>query len=170
MTCITYFVVIFGGRYLMTNVPAFKLQVPFMIHNILLTIVSGILLVLMVEQIFPIFYRQGLLAAICAYDTWTQPLELLYYLNYLVKYWELIDTIFLVLKKKNLGELFLFYFFLLSVGFFRERERERRRVIRVKVFLFTLKLTCKSQNSFIIIIILWLWFFASLNLTVELLW
>lgn len=104
MTCITYFVVIFGGRYLMTNVPAFKLQVPFMIHNVLLTIVSGILLVLMVEQIFPILYRQGLLAAICAYDTWTQPLELLYYLNYLVKYWELIDTIFLVLKKKNLGK------------------------------------------------------------------
>lgn len=128
MTCITYFVVIFGGRYLMTNVPAFKLQVPFMIHNILLTIVSGILLVLMVEQIFPIFYRQGLLAAICAYDTWTQPLELLYYLNYLVKYWELIDTIFLVLKKKNLGKLF-FFFFLLSVG-----ENYRRGVIRVRIY------------------------------------
>lgn len=104
MTCITYFIVIFGGRFLMTNVPAFKLQVPFMIHNMLLTLVSGILLVLMVEQIFPIFYRQGLLAAICANETWTQPLELLYYLNYLVKYWELIDTIFLVLKKKKLGK------------------------------------------------------------------
>lgn len=114
MTCITYFIVIFGGRYLMTNVPAFKLQVPFMIHNVLLTIVSGILLVLMVEQIFPILYRQGLLAAICAYDTWTQPLELLYYLNYLVKYWELIDTIFLVLKKKNLGK----FIFIISFLFF----------------------------------------------------
>jgi hypothetical protein len=107
MTCITYFIVIFGGRYLMTNVPAFKLQVPFMIHNALLTLVSGILLVLMVEQILPIFYRQGLLAAICANETWTQPLELLYYLNYLVKYWELIDTIFLVLKKKKLGKFII---------------------------------------------------------------
>lgn len=106
MTCITYFIVIFGGRFLMKNVAPFKLQAPFMIHNFLLTVVSGILLALMVEQIFPIFYRQGLLAAICADSTWTQPLELLYYLNYLVKYWELIDTIFLVLKKKNLGKSF----------------------------------------------------------------
>lgn len=104
MTCVTYFLVIFGGRFLMKNVPAFKLQAPFMIHNFLLTAVSGILLVLMVEQIFPIFYNHGLMAAICADATWTQPLELLYYLNYLVKYWELIDTIFLVLKKKNLGK------------------------------------------------------------------
>lgn len=104
MTCITYFIVIFGGRFLMTNVAPFKLKAPFMIHNVLLTLVSGILLVLMVEQIFPIFYRHGLMAAICANETWTQPLELLYYLNYLVKYWELIDTIFLVLKKKKLGK------------------------------------------------------------------
>lgn len=107
MTCITYFIVIFGGRFLMTNLPAFKLQIPFMIHNVLLTLVSGILLVLMIEQVFPIFYHKGLLAAICADETWTQPLELLYYLNYLVKYWELIDTIFLVLKKKKLGNFFL---------------------------------------------------------------
>ncbi|KAI7892804.1 GNS1/SUR4 family-domain-containing protein [Mucor mucedo] len=108
MTCVTYFIVIFGGRYLMKNVPAFKLQIPFMIHNFLLTAVSFLLLVLMVEQIFPIFYHNGVMAAICADATWTQPLELLYYLNYLVKYWELIDTIFLVLKKKNLE--FLHYY------------------------------------------------------------
>lgn len=88
----------------MTNVPAFKLQIPFIIHNVLLTLVSGVLLVLMVEQIFPIIRRDGILAAVCAESSWTQPLELLYYLNYLVKYWELIDTIFLVLKKKKLGK------------------------------------------------------------------
>jgi fatty acid elongase 3 len=104
MTCITYFIVIFGGRFLMTNIPAFKLQAPFMIHNVLLTLVSGILLVLMIEQAFPILYNKGVMVAFCAEETWTQPLELLYYLNYLVKYWELIDTIFLVLKKKKLGK------------------------------------------------------------------
>jgi hypothetical protein len=119
MTCITYFIVIFGGRFLMTNVAPFKLKAPFMIHNVLLTLVSGILLVLMIEQIFPVLYHHGLLAAICANETWTQPLELLYYLNYLVKYWELIYTIFLVLKKKKLGKFrpFFFLFFLLGGGY-----------------------------------------------------
>ncbi|ORX53925.1 GNS1/SUR4 membrane protein [Hesseltinella vesiculosa] len=108
MSCITYFVVIFGGRFLMQGLPAQRLQFFFQIHNLLLTLVSGALLVLMVEQIFPILYNHGLLYAICSTKGWTQPLELLYYLNYLVKYWELIDTVFLVLKKKKLE--FLHYY------------------------------------------------------------
>ncbi|KAI8977882.1 GNS1/SUR4 family-domain-containing protein [Pilobolus umbonatus] len=108
IACVTYFIVIFGGRFLMTNMPAFRLQIPFMIHNALLTLASGILLVLMIEQIFPIVYHHGILSGVCAQETWTQPLELLYYLNYLVKYWELVDTVFLVLKKKKLE--FLHYF------------------------------------------------------------
>ncbi|CAO3675781.1 unnamed protein product [Rhizopus stolonifer] len=108
ITCITYFILIFGGQFLLKESSPFKLKIPFMIHNVLLTLVSGILLVLMIEQIFPIVYHQGLLAAICDTASWTQPLELLYYLNYLVKYWELIDTIFLVLKKKKLE--FLHYY------------------------------------------------------------
>ncbi|KAI7865422.1 GNS1/SUR4 family-domain-containing protein [Spinellus fusiger] len=107
-TCITYFIVIFGGRYLMTNIPAFKFKFFFQVHNFLLTVVSGIILALMVEQIFPILYNHGLLYAICSNEAWTQRLELLYYLNYLVKYWELIDTVFLVLKKKKLE--FLHYY------------------------------------------------------------
>lgn len=92
----------------MKNFPAFKLKFFFMVHNVLLTLVSGALLVLMVEKILPIIYHKGFLAAICDQSSWTQPLELLYYLNYLVKYWELIDTIFLVLKKKKLGKLLLY--------------------------------------------------------------
>ncbi|KAG0171921.1 hypothetical protein DFQ28_000786 [Apophysomyces sp. BC1034] len=107
-TCITYFIVIFGGRFLMTNMPAFRLQFLFQLHNFLLTVVSGALLVLMAEKISPILYHHGFLHAVCSNDAWTQPLELLYYLNYLVKYWELIDTVFLVLKKKKLE--FLHYY------------------------------------------------------------
>ncbi|KAI9302887.1 GNS1/SUR4 family-domain-containing protein [Cunninghamella echinulata] len=108
VSCITYFVVIFGGRFLMQGLPAQRLQFFFQIHNLLLTLVSGALLVLMVEQVLPILYHHGLLYAICNNGAWTQPLELLYYLNYLVKYWELIDTVFLVLKKKKLE--FLHYY------------------------------------------------------------
>ncbi|CDH56149.1 fatty acid elongase [Lichtheimia corymbifera JMRC:FSU:9682] len=106
--CITYFIVIFGGRYLMTNMQAYKFQYLFQFHNFLLTLASGALLALMIEQLFPIIYNHGLLYAVCAKDAWTQPLELLYYLNYLVKYWELFDTVFLVVKKKKLE--FLHYY------------------------------------------------------------
>ncbi|CAO0795327.1 unnamed protein product [Mucor circinelloides] len=108
VSCIAYFVIIFGGRELMKHRAPYKLQKLFQLHNLLLTVVSAALLVLIVEQIFPQLYHHGLLYAICSPRNWTQKLELLYYLNYLVKYWELIDTVFLVLKKKKLE--FLHYY------------------------------------------------------------
>lgn len=103
MWTITYLIVIFGGRQVMKNQDAFKLKPLFILHNFLLTIASGALLVLFIENLVPILARHGLFYAICNEGAWTQRLELLYYLNYLVKYWELADTVFLVLKKKPLG-------------------------------------------------------------------
>ncbi|KAG0335536.1 hypothetical protein BG000_007443 [Podila horticola] len=108
MWTITYLIVIFGGRQIMKNQDAFKLKHLFILHNFLLTIASGALLVLFIENLAPILARHGLFYAICNEGAWTQRLELLYYLNYLVKYWELADTVFLVLKKKPLE--FLHYF------------------------------------------------------------
>ncbi|KAI1319445.1 hypothetical protein EDD11_004022 [Mortierella claussenii] len=108
MWTITYFIVIFGGRQIMKGQEAFKLKYPFILHNFLLTIASGTLLALFIENLVPILARHGLFYAICNSGAWTQRLELLYYLNYLVKYWELADTVFLVLKKKPLE--FLHYF------------------------------------------------------------
>lgn len=75
----------------------------FMLHNVLLTASSLALLLLFIEQLTPIIARHGLFYAVCSDAAWNQPLELLYYLNYLVKYWELADTMFLALKKKRLG-------------------------------------------------------------------
>jgi len=105
---VTYIVTIFGGQFIMKNFEPIRLNRLFQIHNLLLTFISLGLLLLFVEQIFPMLYRHGLFYTVCHTDAWTQPLELLYFLNYLVKYHELLDTVFLVLKKKKLD--FLHYY------------------------------------------------------------
>ncbi|OQE23912.1 hypothetical protein PENSTE_c008G08932 [Penicillium steckii] len=107
---VTYYVVIFGGREVMKKMPAFKLNTLFMIHNFLLTAISAILLALFVEQLLPTLVRNGVFYAICDHrGGWTQPLIILYYLNYLNKYVELLDTVFLVLKKKPLTFLHTYH-------------------------------------------------------------
>ncbi|CAG8981636.1 hypothetical protein HYALB_00013716 [Hymenoscyphus albidus] len=110
ITIFTYYVVIFGGRELMKNRAAFKLNLPFMIHNFYLTTISAVLLALFVEQLVPTLANHGLFYAICdVKGGWTPPLVILYYLNYLTKYLELIDTVFLVLKKKPLTFLHCYH-------------------------------------------------------------
>lgn len=104
VSCITYLVVIFGTQYLLRDSQPLKPQFLFRVHNFLLTIVSLALLLLLIEQLVPQLARHGLYWTICSKDAWTEKHELLYYLNYLVKYWELIDTVFLVVKKKKLGK------------------------------------------------------------------
>ncbi|KAI4599372.1 hypothetical protein KJ359_001814 [Pestalotiopsis sp. 9143b] len=107
---VIYYIVIFGGRELMRGREAFKLKSLFLIHNFYLTAISAILLALFVEQLLPTVVRKGIFFAICDHDGgWTQPLVVLYYLNYLTKYLELLDTVFLVLKKKPLTFLHCYH-------------------------------------------------------------
>ncbi|ORX81308.1 GNS1/SUR4 membrane protein [Basidiobolus meristosporus CBS 931.73] len=108
VTCILYLITIFGGQYILKNRKPFKLDLLFKLHNVFLTVVSLGLLILILENLIPIYAKGGLFYAVCSPDAWTQRLELFYYLNYLIKYYELIDTIFLVLKKKKLE--FLHYY------------------------------------------------------------
>lgn len=105
VTLLTYYIIIFGGRELMREREPFKLNFLFKVHNFYLTAISGILLALFAEQLIPTVARKGLFFAICSHEGgWTDKLVILYYLNYLTKFIELIDTCFLFLKKKPLSK------------------------------------------------------------------
>ncbi|RYP43439.1 hypothetical protein DL768_009927 [Monosporascus sp. mg162] len=107
---VIYYAVIFGGREWMRNRPPYKLKGLFLIHNFYLTAISAILLALFIEQLLPTLVRRGIFYAICdANGGWTQPMVVLYYLNYLTKYLELLDTVFLFLKKKPLTFLHCYH-------------------------------------------------------------
>ncbi|KAI9783395.1 MAG: hypothetical protein M1839_003930 [Geoglossum umbratile] len=107
---VSYYAVVLGGRELMRDRKPMKLNALFQIHNVYLTVISGTLLALFMEQLIPTVWRHGTFYAICHRDGgWTKELVILYYLNYLTKYLELIDTVFLVLKKKPLTTALLCY-------------------------------------------------------------
>jgi len=82
LTILTYYVAILGGRELMRNRPAFKLNGPFMVHNLYLTCISAILLALFIEQLVPTVVNHGIFYAICdVKGGWTPPLVILYYVG-----------------------------------------------------------------------------------------
>lgn len=79
---VIYYAIIFGGRELMRNREPFKLKGLFLIHNFYLTAISGILLVLFIEQLVPTVVRGGIFHSICDHSGgWTQPLVVLYYVR-----------------------------------------------------------------------------------------
>ncbi|KAH8704786.1 ELO family [Talaromyces proteolyticus] len=107
---VTYYCVVLGGQKLMKGLPAMKLQTAFILHNLSLTVISSLLLILFIEQLLPTLWKKGLFTAICeAEGGWTRELVVLYYLNYITKYIELLDTVFLVLKKKPLTFLHTYH-------------------------------------------------------------
>ena len=104
-----YYIIIFGGRALLKPFQPFKLNGLFQLHNLCLTSISFIILILMIEQLVPMIARYGLYYSICNIGAWTQPMVTLYYMNYIVKYIEFIDTFFLVLKHKKLTFLHTYH-------------------------------------------------------------
>ncbi|EOD52647.1 putative fatty acid elongase protein [Neofusicoccum parvum UCRNP2] len=98
-----YYVAVFGGAELMKNRKPYDLKFAFKLHNLFLTVGSAGLLGLFLKEIVPTVREQGIYDSVCRKDAgWTQPLLALYYINYLFKYLEFVDTMFLVLKKKPL--------------------------------------------------------------------
>ncbi|KAI6136640.1 GNS1/SUR4 membrane protein [Pisolithus sp. B1] len=104
-----YLATIFGIQELMRNGPPRKLNALFRCHNAFLTVGSFLLLALIVEEVVSLYLASGFYSAICSESSWTSKLEFYYMVNYYFKYIELLDTVFLVLKKKPLSFLHVFH-------------------------------------------------------------
>ena len=78
-------------------------------HNLFLTALSLILFIWMNENAVTQLLDKGLFYSVCDYRSYTPRVEFIMYLNYLTKYYELIDTLFLVLKKKKLEFLHVYH-------------------------------------------------------------
>lgn len=116
-----YYTVVLCGPRLMRNRKPLHLPLLFRLYNLLLVGSSALICLLFVEQMVPTIKRHGLLFSICELNGgFTDELTLLYYVsfvdlafessltlgqvNYLMKYLELFDTVFLILKKKPLSK------------------------------------------------------------------
>lgn len=108
-TLFSYLAVIFIVQALMKNQQPHKLTPLFQAHNVILSSGSLLLLVLMLEEILPILWKEGFHYAICAEEAWTARMEFYYMVNYYFKYLELLDTVFLAFKKKPLQFLHVFH-------------------------------------------------------------
>jgi fatty acid elongase 3 len=79
---VSYYIVIFGGREIMRNRAPLQLNWLFKVHNLYLTIISGVLLGLFLEQLIPTIWRNGVFYAICNHEGgWTDKLVILYYVR-----------------------------------------------------------------------------------------
>ncbi|KAJ7630936.1 GNS1/SUR4 membrane protein [Roridomyces roridus] len=104
-----YLALIFGIQAAMKNQQPQKLNTLFQAHNVFLSAGSLLLLVLMLEEIVPIIWKNGIFSAMCDNESWTPRMEFYYMINYSFKYIELLDTVFLALKKKPLAFLHVFH-------------------------------------------------------------
>ncbi|KAF8640696.1 hypothetical protein AX17_000352 [Amanita inopinata Kibby_2008] len=106
---LSYLALVFGIKAFMRNRQPQKLTTLFQAHNIILSGGSLVLLILILEEILPIMWDKGIFNAVCHEESWTPRLEFYYMINYYFKYLELLDTVFLALKKKPLQFLHVFH-------------------------------------------------------------
>lgn len=104
--CVTYLFIVLSFKYLMRNQKPFSLTLLFRIHNLILTVVSIALFLLISEQFIPLILNQGFFYSVCSKHVWNQKIELLFYLNFLSKFMELADTMFMIARKKAFGKFF----------------------------------------------------------------
>lgn len=76
-----YYLMNFVCRRSMKSRQAFDLTSAFLLHNLLLSILSGFLLLLFVEELGPGLWQHGIHHAICGSGGWTKRLVTLYYVS-----------------------------------------------------------------------------------------
>ncbi|KAI9745915.1 MAG: hypothetical protein M1818_000596 [Claussenomyces sp. TS43310] len=106
---VLYYAIVLGGREWMRDRKPYRLNGLFMAHNLILTVISGSLLTLFAGELVPTLWQDGLYENICGASGWTRPLVTLYYVVELFDHVELIDTVFLFLKKKRLTFLHCYH-------------------------------------------------------------
>ncbi len=67
-----YLATIFGIREIMKTRQPQKLTFLFQLHNVILSSGSALLLMLMLEEIIPIYWRHGVFYALCNAGAWTE--------------------------------------------------------------------------------------------------
>lgn len=121
----TYLALVLGGQALMKYLPPASARItkwPSVVHNIALSLSSLLLLVIMLEEVLRLGSTGGLYYSICSQRMYTPRMETLYMINYYFKYWEFIDTFFLVVKKKPLMFLHVYHHMATAVLCFIEIE------------------------------------------------
>ncbi|KDQ17894.1 hypothetical protein BOTBODRAFT_29199 [Botryobasidium botryosum FD-172 SS1] len=106
---IGYVALVFSIREVMRDRPPIKLNSLFRAHNAVLTAGSAFLLALVAGEGLSIVWNHGIFYGLCAFDALTPKMEFYYIINYYFKYFELIDTVFLALRKKPLTFLHVFH-------------------------------------------------------------
>ena len=76
-----YYLIIFYGRKVMKKRPAFELTSLFLLHNLLLSVLSAFLLLLFVQELGPGLWKHGVYNSICGPAGWTERLVTLYYVS-----------------------------------------------------------------------------------------
>ena len=75
----SYYLIILIGRRIMRGCPAFELTSQFQMYNLFLSVLSGFLLLLFVEELGPRLWQRGIYQSICGPGGWTKRLVTLYY-------------------------------------------------------------------------------------------
>ena len=68
---IAYLITIFGIQAALKGHKPYKFTFLFQLHNIVLSIGSGLLLVFMLEEVIPLLFNVGIFDSICARSSWT---------------------------------------------------------------------------------------------------